>query len=139
MTIIDNRSTPTGLLTVDEARVVGKSLRPVKPGLLKQPAQGRSHWWVSDERYVEVSVFDDDDGVSLVEVAIRGRLCRYRRGHGTSTSVTDELSLSTPAPASRFESADDNADRAVVEVAVALLLSSDDEALHRAAGLISGF
>ncbi len=133
-----SRSTPTGLLTLDEAKVVGQSLRPVQEGLLKQPAQGRSSWWVSDQRYIEVSVFDDDDGVSLVEVAIRGRLCRYRRGHGTSTSVTDELSLSTPAPASRLESADDHLDRGVVEVAITLLLASPDERLHAAAGLIAG-
>ncbi len=147
------RSTPTGLLTVEEAAVVGKSLRPVAPGLLKQPEKGRSAWWVSDQRYIEVSVFygaaaDDDaaddandandDVVTLAEVAVRGRLCRYQRGHGTRTSVTDELSLSTPAPASRLESVDDHVDHAVVAVAVALLLGSSDPQLHAVAGLLSG-
>lgn len=133
-----DRAPPTALLTLAEAEEVGTRLRPVNEGLLKQPAKGRARWWVAPERYVEVSLVDDDDGPLLLEVGIRGRLCSWRRGLGVKTSTTDALAiaLAAPAPASRVERRDHPLQEDVRRVAFAMLIASGDSDLHIAAKLL---
>jgi hypothetical protein len=130
------RSAPTALLTLDEAATVGSQLREVNDALLRQPAAGRARWWVSPERYVEVSVVEDAEGIAYIEVGLRERLARFVRGRGTTTSLTEELTLSQPAPASRLERAQASVDQGVLEVAVVLLTSSNDQTLAAAADLL---
>jgi len=132
------RSAPTALLTLEDAAELGAKLREVDGELLKQPVAGRAQWWVAPERYVEVSVVSDDEGIAYVEVGVRGRLARYVRGRGVTTSATDELSLSQRAPASRFERQHSSVDTAVLDVATALLIASGDPSLTLAAQLLRG-
>ena len=132
-------SAPLSLPTLEEARAFGAALRPVDEKLLRQREGTRSRWWVCDERYVEVSLEEDDaDTVPLAfEIGVRGRLVRFRRGRGVSTSTTEELSLSTPAPASRLEAGDGSPRADVIAVAAALLEAAPDPALRALALLLA--
>lgn len=136
-------SAPTALPTLAEARAFGATLRPVDERLLRQREGTRSRWWVCDERYVEVSVEEDDgdddgdDTPLAVEIGLRGRLVRFRRGRGVSTSTTEELTMSTPAPASRLETGDGSPRTDVVALAEALLQAAPDETLRALAALFA--
>ncbi len=143
MSAADRPSSPLALPTVDEARTIGGRLRPVDPRLLRQREGVRSRWWVCDERYIEVSVDEDDAGRPLfVEVAIRGRVARYRQGRGVGTSRTDELALEAEhrgaVPTSRLETADPARQDDVVAVAAALLGAAPDDDLRAFAPLFAG-
>lgn len=135
-------SAPAALPSVDEARAFGAHLRPVDPGLLRQRPGIRSRWWVCDERYIEVSV-DDDDGPDplLVEVAVRGRIARFRRDRGVSTSSTEELEgpgdRAGAVPSSRLETGDAFRRADVVAVAAALLGAAPDDTLRGLARLFA--
>ena len=132
-------SAPSALPTPEEARTIGATLRPVSEDLLRPRPGQRSRWWVSDARYIEVSVFDDDGGTGplLVEVGIRGRLVRFRRGTGVSTSVTEELNQNTALPASRLESQDTHRQDDVVVLAQVLLAAAPDPTLQAISSLFA--
>jgi len=132
-------SSPSALPTPEEARVIGATLRPVSDELLRQRPGQRSRWWVSDARYIEVSVFDDDggEGPLLVEVGIRGRLARFRRGTGISTSVTEELNQNTALPTSRLESQDTRRQDDVVSLASIMLAAAPDPTLRAISSLFA--
>jgi len=131
-------SAPMALPGIAEARAFGATLRPVDERLLRQHEGTRSRWWVCDERYVEVSLEEDDaDTVPVAfEVGLRGRFVRFRRGRGVSTGTTEELTVSTPAPASRLETGDGAPRGDVVAVAAALLEAAPDPALNALALLL---
>lgn len=134
-------SAPGALPTPAEARAFGGHLRPVAPGLLRQQPGLRTRWWVCDERYVEVGVDDDGEGPLLVEVAVRGRVARYRRGQGVSTSSTEELDVAADraatVPTSRLERNDQRQRADVLAVAAALLSAAPDEDLRELASLFT--
>ena len=104
----------------DEARALGAAMVAVSIDLLKQLPGVRRRWWKGGEPYLDVTVDEDDAGCVYVEVCLRGRFVRRRRGGALETGHTDELELAGGGmPRARLETVDGVPD--AVALAVALL------------------
>jgi len=77
----------------DEARALGAAMVAVSIDLLKQLPGVRRRWWKGGEPYLDVTVDEDDAGCVYVEVCLRGRFVRRRRGGALETGHSDELEL----------------------------------------------
>lgn len=108
------------LPTVDDAAALGRGLAEVDARMVRQPTGLARRWWKGGEPYLTITVDADVNGVVFVEVCLRGRFARRRRGGALETGHTDELALTTGMPKARLELIDgERAD--VVDVACAVL------------------
>lgn len=105
---------------VDEARALGEALVAVSADLLKPVPGIKRRWFKGGEPYLTLTVDEDEAGLVFVEVCVRGRFVRRRRGSHVETGHTDELELTAGGmPRARLEAIDERTD--VFAVADALL------------------
>ncbi|MBI1947182.1 MAG: hypothetical protein HYS27_15910 [Deltaproteobacteria bacterium] len=91
------------LPTLEEAAALGAALVEVDAALLRHPPGGRRRWLTGGEPYLNVSIEDDERGLSFVEARFRGRFVRRSRGGALATGESDELEVAQPMPASKVE------------------------------------
>lgn len=92
---------------LDEAAALGATLVAVSGDLLKQVPGLRRRWWNGGEPYLAVTVDEDDAGCVFVEVCLRGRFVRRRRGQKLETGHSDELQPSAGGmPRAHLENVD---------------------------------
>ncbi len=93
----------TQLPTLEEAAALGALLVEVDAALLRQPPRGRRRWLTGGEPYLNVTLEDDEQGLSFVEVCFRGCFVRRSRGGALVAGESDELDTSQPMPVSKLE------------------------------------
>jgi hypothetical protein len=113
------------LPTLDEARALGETLRAIDPSMLK-PTPHKRRWYRGGEPYLEATLDEDDDGVLMLEVYMRGRFARFTRQRGVETGVTEELAITTAAPSSKIEAHDAETKEQVLDVVRAMLEANDE-------------